>query len=166
LRSVGKAVGQIPWLDDNGDGASTKHDGDLAKHHVLGRYPAFGLTPPTILQVATTTTVAVNAPVALWAQMDPSVAARRVWAIIVPDYTIYAGTEPVTDFTTVELAPSATPNRWEATWRPGYGFAGRCSVTYFAESEDSLNTRLAATPVASGLIVDATAVRIPWEILE
>jgi len=150
---MGNPAGQTPWMDDDGDGDSDKWDGVLAARYVLGRYPAFGLNAPTITAVETTRTVAVHEPVTLWARLGEAVAVKEVWALIVPLGRDYAPGEPVTDLVRLDLAYTTATGRWEAQWRPGHSHAGRCIVTYFAVSEDSLKTRLLATPLTSGLLV-------------
>jgi len=167
FQAMGNPAGQDPWMDDNGDGLSNKWDGAQASRHVLGRYPAFGLNAPTILSVATTQTISLGQSVVLWARLDEAVAAKEVWAIVVPKNATYSSGQPVTNLTRVSLAFSPTLNRWQATWQPGSKHAGQNTVTYFALSEDSLGTRLVATPKTSGLIVrGGTSVRIPWRLFE
>jgi hypothetical protein len=165
FRAMGNMAGQEPWLDDNSDGVSGKTDGALAARHVLGRYPAFGLTAPRILDVAATETVAVGETCTLWAQLGEAVAAREVWALVVPEQQVYDWGEPVTQLERVDLAPCGVPNRWEATWTPTSEFHGLCRVTYFAVSDDPLNTNLMAMPISSGLTVLGTPVRLPWQLL-
>jgi hypothetical protein len=163
---MGNPAGQAPWMDDNGDGLSNKDDGDLAARHVIGRYPAFGLTAPTIVDVAATRTVAVGDPVSLWADMGEAVAVTDVWAVVAPQGAAYDARDPVTNLTRVTLARGATPNRWRATWTPTMRHLGHCTVTYFAVTEDASGTCLVANPVAAGLEVRATGARIPWQLYE
>jgi WD40 repeat protein len=163
--SMGNPGGQTPWMDDNNDGVSSKLDGALAAQHVLGRYPAFGLNAPTILDVASTQSVYVRDRVTLWARLDAAVAAKEVWVIVVSPRASYASGEPVTNLPRVNLAFSPSLNRWQAVWSPQLEHSGQCTVTYFAVSEDPLGTRLVATPKSSGLrVLSPTAVRIPWEL--
>jgi hypothetical protein len=154
FQSMGNPAGQRPWMDDDNDGDSDKWDGALAARHVLGRYPAFGLNAPTITDVAATQTVEVGQPALLWARLNEAVPAREVWALVIPEGQSYEPGRPVTNLRRVDLASSPTANRWEARFAPTGQFAGRCSVIYFAMSEDALRTQLLATPVASGLLVE------------
>lgn len=164
--TLGNPAGQDPWLDDSGDGLPGKEDGAVAREHVLGRYPAFGLNAPRITDVAPAATVGVDEPVALWAQLDERVAAGAVWAVVVPRSMAYSAGDPVTNLTRVDLASTpGTPNLWQTTWTPGAAYLGFCDVTYFATSRDTLQARLVATPVASRLHVTGTAVTIPWQLL-
>jgi WD40 repeat protein len=165
--TMGNPAGQAPWMDDNNDGQSNKSDGTLAARHVVGRYPAFGLNAPTILDVASTQSVYVRDPVVLWARLDAAVAAKEVWAVVISTRAGYAPGEPVTNLTRVNLAFNSTLNRWQATWSPRLEHSGLCTVTYFAVSEDLLGTRLVATPKSSGLrVLGPTSVRLPWSLFE
>jgi WD40 repeat protein len=172
FQAMGNPVGQRPWLDDNNDGVSSKLDGALAARFVLGRYPAFGLTAPTILDVATTQTAEVGRsgagkPVVLWARLDAAVAVREVWAVVIPTRARYGAGDPVTNLTRVNLAFNASLGRWQATWSPGLQHSGPCTVTYFATGEDPLGTRLVATPRSSGLrVLGPTSVRAPWHLFK
>jgi hypothetical protein len=72
--------------------------------------------------------------------------------------------EPVTDLESVDLHATTPPGRWVATWiapsEPGY-----YTVTYYAEGEDPLGTRLVATPKAQEiLVIHPTNVHIPWHL--
>jgi hypothetical protein len=154
FQAIGNPAGQRPWMDDNNDGISDKKDGDLAARHVLGRYPAFGLTAPTILAVASTQTITLGATATLWAKLDQAVAAKEVWALLIPKGGSYAPGDPVTSLIRINLAYNAPLSRWQATLAPASQTAGQLSVVYFAMSEDALKTRLLATPVASGLTVN------------
>ena len=153
FQAMGNPAGQRPWMDDDNDGDSDKWDGKLAARHVLGRYPAFGLNAPTITDVAATRTVALGESAVLWAQLSEAVAAKEVWALLIPQGVSYTSSEPVTNLARVNLARSATPNRWQATLWPAAQKVGSFSVVYFAMSEDALKTRLLATPVAAGLTI-------------
>lgn len=155
-------AGQDPWMDDNGDGRADNMDGDLAAQHVLGRFPAFGLRAPTILTVSPPRRVTAGHAADLWARLEPSVDARAVWAVIVPPQQQYADGEPVTDLTRVDLVRDMTPGLWRGSWTPTTDDMGVCSVTFFAESNDSLNTHSVATPVATSFRVTGTAVELPW----
>jgi len=160
FQAMGNPAGQDPWMDDNNNGVSDKWDGALAARHVLGRYPAFGLNAPTITAVASTQTVAIGDRVMLWARLDEAVAPREVWALVVPEGAGYTPGQPVTTLTRVDLASSPTANRWEARFTPGRRHRGRCTVIYFALSEDALHTRLLATPFASALNVTGDAYEV------
>jgi WD40 repeat protein len=164
--SMGNPAGQVPWMDDNGDGVSDKWDGALAARHVLGRYPAFGLAAPTILAVAPAATCAAGDRMLLWAQLDAAIAPQEVWAVVVPQGTDGTGSDPVTDLTRVDLQYNAQTQRWEAVWTSSLGHLGICAVTYFAACEDTNNTRLIAVPMASEITVFATSVEIPWALFE
>lgn len=153
--AMGNPAGQDPWMDDNGDGVSDFHDGDLAALHVLGRYPAFGLSAPDIRDVASTTTVGVGDTVSLWAQMNSAVPTRSVWAVVVPESQDYTSTNPVTDLTRVDLFYNLGAGRWEAAWIPQWEHIGSCAVTYFAVGEDALGTDLVAFPVTAEIDVVA-----------
>jgi WD40 repeat protein len=151
--TMGSPGGQLPWLDDNGDGFSTSSDGALASRHVLGRYPAFGLVAPRIVAVASSQTATLGQPVALWAQMGEAVAVEEVWALVIPRAGTYAPGQPVTNLIRVDLEPSGTPNRWEAVLEAARQPVGEFKVVYYAVSADPQGTRLPATPVASGLTI-------------
>lgn len=71
-----------------------KNDGALASQQVFGRFPAFGLKAPTILDVATTQTVAVRTPVTLWARLVVAVVAKAVWAVVIPRFVDYRSGQP------------------------------------------------------------------------
>jgi hypothetical protein len=164
--AMGNPAGQTPWMDDNNDGVSDKWDGALAGSYVLGRYPAFGLTAPTILDVAMTQRVDASRPVTLWAKLDPAVATTAVWAVVIPSNASYVSGEPVTNLTRVNLAFNASLGRWQATWTPELKHSGVNTVTYFALSDDGLGTRLISLPKSSGLVVRGASVRLPWQLLE
>ncbi|MCX8036416.1 MAG: WD40 repeat domain-containing protein [Candidatus Sumerlaeia bacterium] len=164
--TMGNPAGQTPWMDDNNDGVSNKNDGALAARHVFGRYPAFGLNAPLILSVATTQTVASGKTATLWARLDAAVAAKSVWAVVIPRNVEYASGQPVTSLTRVNLAWNAGQNRWQAAFQPDLRHVSLCTVTYFAESEDTLGTRLIATPMSSGLRVAMTSADRAWWLYE
>jgi hypothetical protein len=166
LRSMGSAAGQDPSMDADGDGDWDKWDRDIAATYALGSRIGYALNAPTIVDVAATQTIAGGQSVVLWAKLAPAPAAKEVWAVVVPSDAVYTPGQPVTTLTRVNLAWSASAGRWQATWRPVAEHHGQCTVTYFAVGEDSLGTRLVATPVSRLLRVVATSVRIPWRLLE
>jgi len=161
--------GQLPWMDDDGDGDSDKWDGKLARLEALGRNPKPGIVAPTILDVAATQSVYVRDPVDLWARLGEDVIIREVWAIVVPARAQYAAGQPVTNVTRVNLTFNSTLNHWQATFVPRLEHSGQCMVTYFAVGEEPppLSQRLLATPRSSGLrVLGPTATHIPWPLLK
>jgi WD40 repeat protein len=154
FQSMGSLVpGQVPWLDDNRDGRSDKNDGALASQIVLGRFPPFGLNAPTIEAAADTQTVTMAQPVSLWAQLNEAVEVRQVWALLLPEGLTYAPDEPVAALPRVNLAYDPGDHLWKALLLAGSQRVGGLTVVYFAMSEDTLGTRLLATPVARGVTV-------------
>jgi len=166
FQSMGRPAGQDPQATADGDDDWDKWDRAIARNYVLGCRPAFGLNAPTILSVATTQTILLGRPTTLWARLDPAVAAKEVWAVIIPPDVQSAPGQPVTSLTRVNLTYIAAVNRWQAVWTPGPSHRWRCRIVYFAVSEDSLKTRLLATPMTSGLNVFATSVHVPWLLFE
>jgi hypothetical protein len=166
FQGMGNPAGQVPWMDDNNDGVSNKSDGALAARSVLGRYPAFGLNPPSILAVAPGQRALVDRSVTLWATLDEASDTTVVWAVIVPPGGGQTSGGPVTDLTRVNLTYNSALKRWQAAWSPQAKHTGQCTVTYFAMSQDSLGTRLLAEPVSSALMIGDTSVRLPWSLLK
>jgi hypothetical protein len=157
--------GQVPWLDDNGDGVFDKRDGQLADRAVFGRYPAFGMVAPTIREIGTPLGVEPASTATLWADLGQAVPAVEAWAVVVPEQGTYDPSVPVSDLARIELAPGTLGHIWEGTWTvpPAQGYY---VATFFAVGEDSLGTRLLASPVATRIMVGApTAVRTPWQLL-
>jgi hypothetical protein len=168
--AIGNPAGQVPWMDDDGDGDSDKWDGGeghLARQHVLG-YGGFGSNAPTILSVATTQTVAYDRPAQLWARLDEaaSTSTSEVWAIVVSKTTTYVAGQPVTNLTRVNLAYNSSLKRWQATWTPDTKkHVGQNIVTYFAlgKAQSGNDLVLVAMPRTSGLrVLGPTSVSQPW----
>jgi len=158
FQAIPRGWGQVPWRDDDNDGDSDKWDGapnGLAARHVLGRYPAFGLNAPTIVDAAATQTITLGQTATLWANLDEAVAAKEVWALLISEGATFAPDQPVTTLPRINLVQRGGPGRWEAVLSGGLQPVGQLSVVYFAMSEDALKTRLLATPVARGLTVQS-----------
>ena len=133
---------QQPWLDDDGDGLYTSHDGTRAAEITLAGDGIHAAPPPTITKVHPRQRLADNVTDAtLWVRTTPSTdGIRQVRAILIkPDFTAreYQGLDTPYEQPTLELIYNPAQDRYELSYE-GFSQSGRWEIVYQAQNTDGV----------------------------
>ncbi|MCX8038475.1 MAG: C25 family cysteine peptidase [Candidatus Sumerlaeia bacterium] len=124
-------AGQIPRIDDNGDGLSNKNDGYYARTQYWGFDYGFGATPPEIVEVTPDRILNGENSTLLYCRVVPTLPVSRVWAVIQPPGGLaYSGGEPITDMPQVELF--TTDGTYYSAVCTQFGRLGSYTLIYYA----------------------------------
>jgi len=124
-------AGQIPRIDDNGDGLSNKNDGYYARTQYWGFDYGFGATPPEIVEIPPNQLLNGETSTTFRCVVVPTLPVSRVWVTIIPPGGLtFAGGEPITNMLQVELQTTGTTT-YTGTWN-GFRENGQYTVTYYA----------------------------------
>ena len=130
MQLIGK--NQAAQLDDDGDGASTALDGQLAKLHRIGPGFSLGSDPPLIQTACPDLTLTTGNKATIWVKdVTTTGSIKKVWAVVVPpDYQPDSSTTPGTGFPSFRLNRLA-PGHYQYVYNK-FTAAGQYLVTVFA----------------------------------
>jgi DNA-binding beta-propeller fold protein YncE len=162
------AAPQTPWLDDDGDRQFTKSDGAVARKHVFGSHPAFGLLPPEITATRATGKLAAPADYQVWLELGPG-PVTRAQAVLSSTADFYPGGAPITNIKTYDLAREGVTQRWSGTIpKADLRDDTHYTIVYVAYRDDGFGLEIASEPWVSLLVVSIRA-EVPkgrWELYE
>jgi hypothetical protein len=162
------AAPQTPWLDDDGDRQFTKSDGAVARKHVFGSHPAFGLLPPEITATRATGKLAAPADYQVWLELGPG-PVTRAQAVLSSTADFYPGGAPITNIKTYDLAREGVTQRWSGTI-PAADLRddSRYTIVYVAYRDDGFGLEIASEPWVSllGVSIRAEVATERWELYD